>query len=337
MIEILSVTFPFFALIAIGYLAARTRALPATAVPGLNTFVLYFALTGMLFKLGQRTPTSDLLDPAVLGLWVAAGLAVMALAVVPGRRRGLGWRDAAFGGLIAVLPNSGFMGVPLLMALLGAQAAGPISASLLVDVALMQSVAVALAHYGRRAEGGSLWRELAAQARRVAGNPMPWAIVLGGLASGFSVRLPGPVDAVVAMLAASATPVALFTIGAMLAREGAPRASGVRGGSGGGFWRRRGQALRAATGDDVAWLATCKLFAHPLLMWGLGRGMIAAGLPLGEGALTVLTLTAALPAAANVAVLAERYGADSGRVARVILISTVVSFATFTVAVALLT
>ena len=53
MIEILSVTFPFFALIAIGYLAARTRALPATAVPGLNTFVLYFALTGMLFKLGR--------------------------------------------------------------------------------------------------------------------------------------------------------------------------------------------------------------------------------------------------------------------------------------------
>lgn len=51
----------------------------------------------------------------------------------------------------------------------------------------------------------------------------------------------------------------------------------------------------------------------------------------------MLTLTAALPAAANVAVLAERYGADSGRVARVILISTVVSFATFTVAVALLT
>ena len=48
-----------------------------------------------------------------------------------------------------------------------------------------------------------------------------------------------------------------------------------------------------------------------------------------------LGLSAALPAAANVAVLAERYGANSARVARVILISTVLSYLTFTAAAAL--
>jgi malonate transporter len=31
----------------------------------------------------------------------------------------IGWNDAAFGALVAAFPNTGFMGVPLLVALLG--------------------------------------------------------------------------------------------------------------------------------------------------------------------------------------------------------------------------
>ena len=43
----------------------------------------------------------------------------------------------------------------------------------------------------------------------------------------------------------------------------------------------------------------------------------------------MLTLVAALPSASNVSLLAERYGADNGRVARIIMASTVAAFATF--------
>jgi hypothetical protein len=43
----------------------------------------------------------------------------------------------------------------------------------------------------------------------------------------------------------------------------------------------------------------------------------------------VLTLTAALPSASNVSLLAERYGADNGRIARIIMASTVLAFVTF--------
>jgi predicted permease len=44
----------------------------------------------------------------------------------------------------------------------------------------------------------------------------------------------------------------------------------------------------------------------------------------------VLTLVAALPSASNVSVLAERYGADNGRIARIIMASTVLAFGSFT-------
>ena len=46
---------------------------------------------------------------------------------------------------------------------------------------------------------------------------------------------------------------------------------------------------------------------------------------------------AALPSASNVALLAERFGADDGRIARIILLSTVLALFSFSVAVALLT
>ena len=46
---------------------------------------------------------------------------------------------------------------------------------------------------------------------------------------------------------------------------------------------------------------------------------------------------AALPSASNVALLAERSGADNGRIARIILLSTVLALFSFSAAVALLT
>jgi predicted permease len=50
----------------------------------------------------------------------------------------------------------------------------------------------------------------------------------------------------------------------------------------------------------------------------------------------VMVLVAALPSASNVSLLAERLGADNGRIARIILVTTAVAFLTFSGAVALL-
>ena len=64
-------------------------------------------------------------------------------------------------------------------------------------------------------------------------------------------------------------------------------------------------------------------------MFGLGSAAQAMGAPVSGFGLMVLTLVAALPSASNVSVLAERYGADNGRVARIIMASTALAFATF--------
>jgi malonate transporter and related proteins len=76
-------------------------------------------------------------------------------------------------------------------------------------------------------------------------------------------------------------------------------------------------------------VALVKLLLHPLLVFALGSAAVALGAPLSQFQLTVLTLAAALPSASNVSLLAERYGADNGRIARIIMASTVLAFGSF--------
>jgi malonate transporter len=218
--------------------------------------------------------------------------------------------DAAFGALVAAFPNSGFMGVPLLVALLGPAAAGPVICTLLVDLFVTSSLCIALAQL-HGAAGTGLRAALPRALRRAAGNPLPWAIAAGALLSLAGIGLPGPVDVVVRMLGRRGQPVALFTIGAVLWPRRAARAHAHAAG-----------ALPAGGADQAA--------AAPAAgVRGDGRcgpvGRAAGGIP-DRG----VTLAAALPSASNVAMLAERYGADNGRISRIIMSSTVLAFASFT-------
>lgn len=335
------VTFPFFALIAAGYGAARARVLPLGAIPGLNTFVLYFALPCMLLRFGAGTPIGQLLDGSVALIWGVSALAVVAGVVVFTRNARIGWNDGAFGALVAAFPNTGFMGVPLLVALLGAQAAGPMIITIAFDLVVTSSLCIALSRLDGAGGGAGAPhhgpRQAARQALRgVLVNPMPWSILLGVLLSAARWRLPGPVERTVAMLADAASPVALFTIGAVLARSallarehGASAAVAAAMGV-------KSDVARKAPLADVLPVVGIKLLVHPLLVWALGQGAIALGLPLSSSALMVIVLVAALPSASNVAMLAERFGADNGRIARIILWTTVATFFSFPLAVGLL-
>ena len=55
------------------------------------------------------------------------------------------------------------------------------------------------------------------------------------------------------------------------------------------------------------------------------------------GVCSEIVLVAALPSASQVVMLAERSGADSGRIARIVLLATSLSFLSFSAAVAVIT
>src|SRR5262249_13182239 len=104
---ILAVTLPFFALVLCGYLAASRGVLAESAIPGLNGFVLFFALPCMLFRFGMNTPVLELLNPAMLGLYVAVALMIVGLTVAVTRSPRVNMKNAAFGALVAAFPNTG--------------------------------------------------------------------------------------------------------------------------------------------------------------------------------------------------------------------------------------
>jgi len=319
-LSILLVTFPFFALVLCGYVAARRALLPQAAIPGLNTFVLYFALPCMLYRFGASTPIAQLLDGSLVAVYLlcAVVMVVFTIAVTHTAPKGrIGWNDASFGALVAAFPNTGFMGVPLLVALLGAQAAGPAIVTIMVDMLVTSSLCIALSRLDGADEHGAA-RAARLALKGVLVNPLPWSIALGTLAAGLGVSLPKPIMDTVSLLADAASPVALFTIGAVLARS------------------QMNSTTHTPLADYVP-VTLIKLVLHPLLLGLLGLSAISLGLPLDRFTLTVMVLLAALPSASNVAMLAERFGADNGRIARIILLSTVLAFFSFPAVVALLT
>jgi malonate transporter len=87
--------------------------------------------------------------------------------------------------------------------------------------------------------------------------------------------------------------------------------------------------------SDYLPVALMKLVLHPVLVLVVGLSAIQMGVPLDPLALQVMVLVAALPSASNVSLLAERLGADNGRIARIILVSTAAAFLTFSGAVSL--
>jgi malonate transporter len=118
------------------------------------------------------------------------------------------------------------------------------------------------------------------------------------VASAALEALPGAGDdKTIGLLADAASPVALFTIGAVLARSQMNGSTSTM------------ARCRCATTCrwcwPSCWCTRCWCGAR-------ARRPCAAGRAAGPFALTVLVLVAALPSASNVSLLAERFGADNG-------------------------
>jgi predicted permease len=222
----------------------------------------------------------------------------------------VGLKDASFGALVAAFPNTGFMGVPLMAALMGPAAAGPVICVMIVDLFITSSVCIAMAQAGDASGHGA--RQGALRALRGAlSNPLPWAIAVGAVFSVAGWSLPGPVNTVVGMLADAATPVALFTIGAVL--------------------HRAGQHVHTRTPvANYLPVAVIKLVLHPLAV--AFAALLLFPVPVFDAA--VMIAAASLPVAGNVYILAQHYGVAPQRVSASILISTALSILTVSAVIA---
>ena len=316
MVSFMGLFVPFFLLVMCGWGAVRAGLVDPGGIGAFNGFVLFFGLPAMLFRLGA---SGALMQPGLPGLLLAYGLGgacITALALWLGRRSRWSHRDTGLVALAAAFPNTGFLGLPLLTGLLGAQAAGPVAATIIIDVLLLSSLCLAWAHRGA---SGSWWGLWVAPLKGALRNPLLWSMALGVAwwASGW--QMARALDDTLRLLGLAASPAALFTLGAILARA-----------------QLRARTLQAAGGFPahgpehgvMSSLVAAKLLLHPLLVLAAGEVVHALGWPLSGFGLTTLVMAAALPSASNVSMLAEREGADTTRVARLIMWTTALSWIT---------
>lgn len=298
MIEIFIKTLPFFALIALGYWAGRTKFFSEEATAYLTKFVFYFALSAMLFKFSANLSFADVWDPNLVMGYLLATIVVYVIATVVAMMRGLDVPTTAVEAQCACIGNVGFLGVPMLALLLGEPAVGVIMMALAVDLIVFSSLIVILITGSR--DGRFSFGVLRTVALGLIKNPMIVAITLGFTWSALAIPIPTPMNEFLSILGGAATPGALFAIGASLASKSAER-------------------LYIA-----GWLSFCKLVLHPLL--------VAVGVlylfPVDPYTAAVVISASALPVAGNVYILAQHYGVAPQRVSATILVSTAISIFT---------
>ena len=300
---------PFFALIFCGYAAARFRILDSESAAGLNSFVFYFALPAFLFSLMSSSPIGEVLNVPFILAYSSTSLVLFGLAVLGGRAFfGVGKGEAAILGLAAVLPNTGYMGIPLISAALGKEAAVPIVVGLIVDGVLLIPIAMSIITAGK-GDGGSALGNVGSTLAALTRNPIIVSIFVGLLFSAASPgELRGPVANFLDLLAAATGPCALFALGATLAARSVSGAS------------------------EVSYMTALKLFVHPAALW-LATTYLFGVDPLWA---TAATLGVALPIAANVFIVARQYDTYVERASSAILVSTSISVVTVSILLAVL-
>ena len=293
---------PFFLVMLAGAALARGRILDAAGVTGLSRYVYWLGFPALLIhSLGAAAPPSPAVAVGLVG-YAAGALCPLLLAALLGRA--MRWPASVQAALpmCAGLGNTGFLGLPLVVSLMGARAQGWAGALVAIDWVVLASMSGMSLH---RASGEdrsalqTLGRGLFTPI--VAGAVVGTAQMLGGW------RWPVPVEAAISTLSASATAAGLVALGAVLAA------------------RRTADAPREASAP--IWSAVAiKLLAGPACV---AAAVTLSGAPAAFRAAAVVM--AACPTAVTVFIQARTAGVFGEGSARVVALSTLLSAVSLTV------
>lgn len=289
--DILSRVLPFFLLIAVGVVVARTKRIDITGARALSAYVFWVAFPALLIHSLSAMPAPDARLAQGLIAYAAGATAPLFAALLIGRA--LGWSREARGGaaMASVGGNTAFLGAPLAVSLFGGAAGGPAAALVAVDCTLIMALATATLR-GAEAEGRTL-KGLA----RTFQNPLVVAALIGTTMALMRVAPIGPVDKALGLLAATASPVGLVALGVVIGLEA-------------------GKPAREDIGP-VTLAAAFKLLLAPALVW------LAVGLTDAEPIFrATATLLAACPTAVNVFIQTRTYGLFSRGGALAVVLAT---------------
>jgi len=308
MSSVINVVLPVFALILLGYLCRRSGRMGPTGASELNRFVVWLGLPALLFSVVATSTGEQLWQPGFIAAFAIGCLGVFAFTLAYRLLQKQPLVDASLDALGASYANTGYVGIPLCMLVLGDEALQPAMVASIIVVCVLFAIALACVETGLHA-GQGLLRTLGKVSGALVRNPLVIAPMLGALWAAGGVQLPVPLATLLKLLGAAAAPCALVSLGLFLAQpQPAGRVQGV--------WPLVG--LKLVVQPLITWYLAFQVFELPTL-WAYSALLLSA-LPTGTGPY----------------ILAEVYGREGSRVSRVVLYSTLGSLLTLSLILLLL-
>ncbi|MGG4604145.1 AEC family transporter [Paenalcaligenes sp. Me131] len=308
MLSVLAVILPIFSLIATGWIARKAGALGPRATGEINNFVVYLALPALLFDIVANADWHTLWQPTFVAAF-GLGTALLFIATLCLQRlRTKKLADATIDALNASYANTGFMGIPLALAVLGQPALIPALVSTILTVCVLFAVAIVVIEVSLQTDR-STTQMLSNIAKQLARNPLLVAPVAGTVVMLSGVSLPAPINSFLKLLGGAASPCALIALGLFLAQR------------------------RNSTGTlkGLRTVVALKLVIHPLVVWLLATHLFSLPEPLVHSAV----LLAALPTGTGPFMVTQYYKRDGNLTSAAILVSTVLSLFSITAYVVL--
>ncbi|MFC3118792.1 AEC family transporter [Jhaorihella thermophila] len=311
---ILSITFPIYAAIGIGYLVVRKGWFVASDMRVLGQYVLNLALPALLFNAVASRDITEVIRPGYMAVYALGSLLTIAGAFLwfsvtrtdPPRR--------AVAVMGAACPNSGFVGYPVMLLAFPDIAGVILALNFLVENVLLIPLCLVLMDLSRPHPSLSVPRRVGRILWNVARRPMVIGLALGFAVSALDLPIPQPATRLFQTLAASASALSLIVIGGSLV----------------GLPLRGNRALAVQ-------IAAAKLIAHPLFVMFAMAILAAVGLaPLASDLKAAVILSAAMPMFGIYTVLAQEQGLE-GMASIAMLAATTGAFVTLSVLLALLT
>lgn len=307
MSSIINVVLPIFGLILAGYVCRRTGRLGEAASSEINRFVVWLALPALLFKVTAMSSWQQIWQPGFVASVSAGSVLVFVVTVVFRMRQLRRLADASIDGLSAAYANTGFLGIPLCVLVLGDEGLLPAIVATLIVACLLFALGIILVEVSLQEEKHPL-RAILKVGKSLATNPLLIAPLLGSSWAGSGWELAPAATQFLSFLGMAATPCALVSLGLFLAQ------------------RQEGRR------DGTAGLVAAKLLLQPLITGFLAFRVFELPALWANSAL----LLSALPTGTGPFMLASFYGREAALASRVILLTTLGSLATISASLYLL-
>ncbi|WGW10751.1 AEC family transporter [Saxibacter everestensis] len=290
-------------IIVVGVVLGRTGVLGASGQKVLSRIVFYVATPALLFVTLMAADVRSVFSGA-LAITAGSSLFVAVLFFCVAR---FAWKrpagTAIIGSWAASYVNAGNLGVPIAVYVL--KDAAYVAPVMLFQLIVLAPIGMAVLDAGQQ---GSRWRQVLAPLR----NPVTLASLAGVAVAYFQIPIPEIVFSPIDLIAGIAVPGALLAFGISL-REG---------------WKAPAKGTRR----DLSLIVVLKLLVQPLVAY-----LLAAFVFRLEGTpLLAATLTAALPTAQNVFIMAMRYSKGINLARDSALLTTFLSVPVIIMIVALL-